>query len=109
MDELKERKKIKSEVKHLNSAIKKLENEGYDVWANNVHYQGYGFKVILEKSWIDVYVSMNYGGEDSIIITKLEKKSNVLDKFCAKRLAEKESKNFEELYDLVKELIGNER
>lgn len=104
----KEIEKINREIKILNKTMGKLEKEGFNIWANDSRFEGYGFKAILDKTWINVYVSLNYGGEDSVSITKFEKTfGNLLDSFSCKELEKRKTEDFSEIYDIVKEMIGN--
>lgn len=101
-------KKINNMIGKLNNAIEKLEKENYNVWVKDVHYEGYGFKVILDKVWVDVWVMLNYGEECEVFIRKFEKTSNILDSYANKELAKAQTKNLDEIYDTIKEFVKNE-
>jgi hypothetical protein len=103
--DLQERKKINSEIKKLNSAMAKLENDGFNVVTNDVHYQGYGFTVLLEGEWIKVWVNLNYQSTDEVIISKYKRVGSVLDSFSAPQIAKEKTTNFDDIYSIVKRMV----
>lgn len=100
-----EREKINYEIKVLNKTMRKLEKDNLDVWAKSPKWEGYGFKVILDKSYIDVWTLLKYNDADEFFIRKHKKDGNILDTFKDKELAKRTTKDVNEIYDIVLALI----
>ena len=101
--------KLKKETKELYKSATKLEKENYDVWINEPSSQGHGYKVILEDTWIEVWLSAMVTSPSKTVITlykKNEESPNILDSFMCKELAKRQTLDLKKVYGLVKELIG---
>lgn len=86
-----------------------LLKEGYDIWENDPYYQGYGFKVILKDTWIEVRMSY-YETEPSKFHISLYKKHdehrNMLDSFLCKTLKKVTMETTDTMYKTIKEMIS---
>ena len=83
-------KKLNLETKQLYSAANKLEKEGYDLWRNDVAFQGHGFKISLKETWVDVRLSLYVTEPSEAVITlykRNEEHPNYFDSFACKELA----------------------
>lgn len=97
----------RQEVNELNKVGQKLENEGFDVWFNNVQYEGHGFKVILKDKFIEVSMVWNVSMPNDFHVSSHEKNKqhpNILDSFMCKELAKAQTQKAQEVYGLVKQL-----
>ena len=102
-------KKLNLETKQLYSAARKLEKENYDVWRNDVAFQGHGFKLSLEKTWVDVWLSLYVTEPSKAVITlykRNEEHPNYYDSFACKELAKETTTDLSKVYDIVKKLVG---
>ena len=102
-------KKLNLEVKQLYSAADKLEKENYDLWRNDVAFQGHGFKISLKETWVDVWLSLYVTGPSEAVVTlykRNEEYPNYFDSFACKKLAEETTTDLSKVYDIVKKLVG---
>lgn len=102
-------KKLNLETKQLYSAASKLKKENYDVRRNDVFFQGHGFKLSLEKTWVDVWLCL-YAAEPSEAVITLYKRNeefpNYYDSLSCKELAKETTTDLSKVYDIVKKLVG---
>jgi len=97
----------RKEIDNLYAVAKKLDKEGFDVWENDVEYQGHGFKVILDKKFIDVRMFINVQQPNNFFISlhkKNQKHPNILDSIMCDKIKELKTSNANEVYELVKQL-----
>ena len=97
----------RQEVNDLNKAGEKLEKEGFDVWFNDVHYQGHGFQVLLKDKFIHVSMVWNVGRPNDFYISSHKKNKqhpNIIDSFMCEEIKKVQTSNVNEVYGLVKQL-----
>ncbi len=107
-----ENKKLNSEIKELYSVADKLEKENYNVWENDVTFQGYGFKIILEKTWVEVWLCANFNTPSEVIVRlykKNPKHPSILDSFSCDELAKESTTDLFKVYSIVKDLVKKEK
>ena len=102
------RTKIIDNANKMVPIMNRLLREGYDIWENTPHYEGYGFKVLLEDKWIEI--RLDYHDEepsryDIHCFKKNEEHRNILDSFMCKELAKKEITDTNEMYQVIKGMI----
>lgn len=101
-------KKLNLETKQLYSAANKLEKEGYDLWRNDVAFQGHGFKISLKETWVDVWLSLYVTEPSEAVITlykRNEEHPNYFDSFACKELAKETTTDLSKVYDIIKKLV----
>lgn len=101
--------KIRREAQELYKSLSRIDKEGFETWENDPSYSGYGYKVILDTTWIDIGLIINHTTPSEVVIRLYEKNQvnpNVFDFLCCKKLAEKRTTDLSKVYDLVKELIN---
>lgn len=102
-----ENKKLDLETKQLYLAASKLEKENYDVWRNDVTFQGHGFKVMLKETWIEVWLSLCVTESSKAVVTlykRNEEHPNYLDSFACRELDKETTADLSKVYDIVKKL-----
>lgn len=96
---------IKNELKVLNKAIRSLEKDNLDIWVKTPKYEGYGFKVICDSIYIDVYVSLFIDEPNEFIVSKYERDGNIFDTLKDKALDEKRTTNVELVESIIREML----
>ena len=51
------------EYNKLIPLLNKLSKDNFDIWEYHSNQQGYGFKVIFEKSWVDITINLDFTSE----------------------------------------------
>ena len=89
----------------LHKIAMQLEKENIDIWENDTHYQGIGFKAIFQSVWVDVSLIVNYSTPNEFIISLYKKNPNhpnILDCFACKEIAKKRTQNANDVYNFIK-------
>ena len=98
-------KTIQNDKEITYKVARKLSCQGFNIWENDEHYQGVGFKVIFDDFWVNVWVSFNFSEPNKVYVTKHERDGNIFDCFKDKTLAKKDTQDFSTLYDLIQSII----
>ena len=93
------------ELKVLNKAIKNLANNGHDIWIKDAHWEGYGFKLISDTYYIDVWVSLEHEEPNKYYIRKYKKDGNILDTFANTLLDSQVTTEVEKVEDIIREML----
>ncbi len=97
--------KIIEDANLMVPTLNKLLKDNEDIWENDPHYQGYGFKVIREKKWVKVWMNYNDDKPSTFIISCYERNGNIFDSFTNKELQRKEIENSKLLYETIKGML----
>lgn len=89
--------------------MNRLLKEDKEIWEFHGSLSGFGFKVIEEKTYVEVRVTTDYGAKvSSFSITKYKRKGNVFNTVSDKELDSKETSNYKEVYSIIKKMLGND-
>lgn len=96
---------INATIRTLNRSMEALEKKHFEVWTKDVHFEGYGFKVIFEDYYIDVWAMLNYNDITKFYISKYQRQGNILDTFSNPLIKEEETTDKNELLDIILNLV----
>lgn len=99
-------KTIIDSYNELVPTMNKLAEEGHNIWEFHSSAQGFGFKVIEDKIWIEVLVGGEYASQNcKFYINKYKKEGNILCSFLNKELDNKITDKPLEVFNIIKGLL----
>lgn len=82
--------------------MNKLAKEGYDLWPFHDGWSGFGFKVIMDKTWIEVRIYES----DEISAYLYKRNGNVFDSISNKLLKSENTSDTKDVYTIIKRLVA---
>lgn len=100
-----EKERLIDNYNSLVPTMNKLQQDGLDIWEEHDNMSGYGFKAIGEKKWIQVSIHHYFNEPNKFVVCCYERKGNYFDFISNKLLGRKDTQNYEQVYEIIKELF----